>query len=97
MVRIGAARRLAITARAPRVALFAKRGDNGRKLALGCPCHDVGRGRSGAAHAHVERTVVAEGKPARGLVELHRGDAEVENHAIHGIPATRTRDRLQIG
>jgi hypothetical protein len=79
------------------MALLAKCRDNGRKLTLGCLCHNVGRSRSGTAHAHVERTVVAEGKPARGLVELHRGDAEVENDAIHGIVATRMRDCLQIG
>ena len=35
-------------------------------------------------HAHVERPVAAEGKSALGLVELHGGDADVEQHAVDG-------------
>src|SRR5262245_5739266 len=62
-----------------RVALFAEGRDNGRKLALGRQCHDVGRGRTGAAHAHIERTIVTKGKAACGLIELHRGDTKVED------------------
>ena len=46
---------------------------------------DVGRG----IHAHVERRVGRVGEPALGAVELHRGDAEVEQdrvgaHAVLG-------------
>src|SRR5262249_27782115 len=78
-------------------ALFAQRRENGRKLALGRRRHDVGRGRPVAAHAHVERTVEAEGKSARRLVELHRGDPEVEDDAVDRVVAAAARDRLQIG
>ena len=49
------------------------------------------------AHAHVERTVMAKGKSALGLVELHRGDAEVEDHAVDGVVAAAAQHRLQIG
>ena len=33
-------------------------------------------------HAHVERPVGAEGEAALGLVDLHRGDADVEHDAV---------------
>ena len=37
---------------------------------------------AGLAHPHVERPVLLEGEAARGLVELHRGDADVEHDAV---------------
>ena len=80
-----------------RVAFFAEDRQDGCKVALGGRRHDVGRARSRGAHAHVERTVVAEGKSALGLVELHRGDAEVEDHAVDRVVAAAARHRLQIG
>src|SRR5262249_60675531 len=48
------------------------------------------------AHAHVERTIMAEGKSARRLVELHRGDTEVEDDPVDRVIAAAARDRLQI-
>jgi hypothetical protein len=40
---------------------------------------------------------MAEGKSALGLVELHRGDAEVEDHAVDRVVAAAAHHRLQIG
>ena len=79
------------------MALLAERRDDGGKVALGCRGHDIGRGRSVAAHAHVEGTIAAEGKSALGLVELHRGDAEVEDDAVDRVVSAALRHRLQIG
>jgi hypothetical protein len=33
-------------------------------------------------HPHVQRTVDLEGETALGLIELHRGDAEIKEHAV---------------
>ena len=45
---------------------------------------DVSRGHAGRRiHAHVERGVDRIGEAARGLVELHRGDAEVKEDPLH--------------
>ncbi len=43
---------------------------------------DVGRTRPRLLHAHVERTVLAEGKPAFRLIHLHGGNAEIEDDAV---------------
>ena len=65
-----------------RVALFAQRGDDGGEIALAGARDDVGRARAVAPHAHVERAVEPERKSARGLVELHRRNAEIEHDAV---------------
>src|SRR6185437_14333907 len=57
---------------------------------------DVGGARAAASHAHVERPVEPERKSALGLVELHRGDAEIEHHAVDGRALVR-EDLVQIG
>ena len=43
---------------------------------------DVGGGGPVAAHAHVERPILAEPEATLRRVELHRGNAEVEHDAI---------------
>ena len=67
------------------------------EIALGRARDDVGGARALAAHAHVERPVEAEGEAALGLVELHRGDAEIEHDAVDARRgrscARRRRDR----
>ena len=75
--------------------LFAQRRDDESEFALTGARNDVGRARAVTAHAHVERTVVAERKAARGLVELHRRDAEVEHDAVDRRRAAD--DGFQIG
>ena len=42
----------------------------------------IGRGRSAAAHAHVQRAIAAEREAARRIVELERRHAEVQHHAV---------------
>ena len=61
------------------------------------PRDDVGGARTVAAHAHVERAVVAEGEAALGVVELHGGDAEIEHHAVDRVEAAlgATPSRLE--
>ena len=76
------------------VALLAQRGDDGGELALAGARDDVGRARAGAPHAHVERAVEAEREAALGVVELHRGDAEIEHDAVdRGAPCRAAIDR----
>ena len=40
---------------------------------------------------------LTEGKSALGLVELHGGDAEIEDHTVDGVVAAAARHRRQIG
>ena len=42
---------------------------------------DICGGRAAGRHAHVERPVRLKGEAAGGIVELHRGDADVQHHA----------------
>ena len=79
-----------------RAALLAQGRDNRGKLALRCRGNHLCRGRSAAAHAHVERTVVTEGKPPLRLVELHRGNAEIEHHAIDRLAGRASPDGAEI-
>ena len=51
---------------------------------------EVGGAVAVALHAHVERPVVAEGEAALGLVELHRGDADVEHDAVDAVGSPRS-------
>ena len=47
------------------------------------PAQEIGRGLAGGGvHPHVERSVVPEGEPALGAVELWRRDAEVDQKAV---------------
>ena len=49
------------------------------------------------AHPHVERAAEPERKAALGLVELHRGNADIHHDAIDRIHALRGADFGQIG
>src|SRR5690348_8157931 len=42
----------------------------------------VGRALALRRHTHVERSFAHEGEASVGLIELHRGDAEIEHDAI---------------
>ena len=50
--------------------------------------------RSG--HAHIEGAVGLEGEAARGVVELHRGDADVEHDAVARSETGLARDAVEI-
>ena len=75
-------------ARAP---LFAVEMENVGEFRLRGVVDEIGGAYALALHAHVERAVVAEGEAALGPVELHRGDADVENDAVHGLEARPPR------
>ena len=49
------------------------------------------------AHPHVERAAEPEREAAIGLIELHRGDADVHHDAIDGLKALRGADLGEIG
>src|SRR5262249_9816258 len=98
VVRMGAPARAHDRARdRARVALLAERRDDDGKIALGSMRHDISCARRRAAHAHIERTVEAEREAASGFVELHRGDAEIEDDTVDRVMAEATRDRRKIG
>jgi hypothetical protein len=45
-----------------------------------------------AVHAHVERSVVREAETALRLIQLRRGNAEVEENPCHAASEPRCRD-----
>ena len=63
-------------------ALLAVLEENVGERRLGQAVDEVGGRGAGLAHPHVERAVLLEGEAAGGLVELHRGDADVEHDAV---------------
>ena len=68
------ARRLAL------LAVFAKDAD---QLIQGSAVDDIGGARADARrHAHIQRPVLHEAEAARGIVELRRGDAQIEQDAV---------------
>ena len=79
----------------PGGALLAELEEDVGEVALGEPVDEIGGGGAGPAHAHVERPVPEEGEAALGLVELHRGDADVEHHAVERRRARRGRDAVE--
>ena len=62
--------------------LFAQCRDDEPELALTGARNNVGRARAVTAHAHVERPIEAKRKAARGIVDLHRRDADVEHDTV---------------
>jgi len=72
---------------ARRLPLFAELAEDPHQLRFGGRVDDVCRAHAlPRAHSHVERTVVHETEPARRVVELRRGDAEVEQNAVELEP-----------
>ena len=57
---------------------------------------DVGGAAARRLHAHVERRVEAQREAARGFVDLHRGDADVERDAVERPEAGPARERVEI-
>ena len=54
-------------------------GDGG----FGGAIEEIGRAFAFLAHSHVERAVSRKGKAATGLVELHRGHADVHHYPVN--------------
>ena len=99
VVRIGASLRAATMARATRarMPLLAELEDDVGEIALRGLRHHVGGARAVAAHAHVERAVEPEREAALGLIELHRGHAEIEHDAVDRGVAEFFRDAIELG
>ena len=58
---------------------------------------DIGGADAVRGHAHVERPVPLEGEAALGLVDLHRGNAEIERHAIDRAAERPRTEAQRIG
>ena len=58
---------------------------------------DIRRCRPRLPHPHVERAAEPERKAALGLVELHRGNADVHHDTVDRVHALRGADFRQIG
>ena len=56
----------------------------------------VGRGRAGAVHPHVERAVAAEREAARRVVDLEGGQAEIHHHAVQPLHAVVGQQREHV-
>ncbi len=67
------------------MALFAQEIEDPGQIARLEGVDDVGSVDARLRHAHVERTVMPEGKAALRFIELHRGDADVEHDAIRRV------------
>ena len=78
-----------------RRALFAEILENPRDHAFGGSVEPVGRGRARARiHPHVERAVGAETEAACRVVELRRGNTDVEQHAVHAAGGVMAFEHL---
>ena len=77
--------------------LFAEDIDDVGEIGLGGLRNDIRRGRPVMAHPHVERAAEPEREAALGLVELHRGNADVHHDAIDGGRALRGADVGEVG
>ena len=49
------------------------------------------------AHPHVERAAEPEREAALGLIELHRGDADIHHDAVDRVDALRGADLGEVG
>ena len=79
------------------MALFAEDIDDVGEIGLGRLRNDIRRGRPVMAHPHVERAAEPEREAALGLVELHRGNADVHHDAVHCGHALRRADLRKVG
>src|SRR5205823_9271715 len=77
--------------------LFTEPPDQPRQLTLR---QLVGQLRGGdrivRVHAHVEWALTAEAEAAGGVIELHGGDAEVEEHRVDLREAVAARDVVEV-
>ena len=82
---------------APRGALLAEIMENVGEPLLGGRVDNLRGGRARAAHAHVERPVIAKGETAIRLVELHGRDADIEDDALERKKILARGDLLELG
>jgi hypothetical protein len=97
-VRSGLRRRCSTSTRdAPGVPLLAVLGEQDLDLLGGQPPEQLGGGVTlGGIEAHVERLLALEGEPATGLVELVRGQPEVQQHRGRALHSRVRRDRAEV-
>jgi hypothetical protein len=58
--------------------------------------HDLGRAPAASSHAHVQGPVAAKREAAAGVVQLHRGDAEVREDSVRRGVRVAFEDRVQV-
>ena len=76
--------------------LLAQREQQIGEVALRQRVHQIGSRTTTALHAHVERPIKTEREAALGLIELERGDTEVEDHAIKRRHAPGLKQRKHV-
>jgi hypothetical protein len=79
------------------VTLLAEDIDDVGEIGLGGLGDHVGRSRPVMAHPHVERTAEPKREAALGLIELHRGNADVHHDAVDRVDALRGADLGEMG
>ena len=79
-----------------RAALLSIEVDRVREGAFLVAVDDVGRAHAILRHAHVERSVLHEGEATLRLVDLHGGDADVEDHAFDRLVTEVARDLVEL-
>lgn len=81
---------------APRMPLFTEFSDHLKQLPF-IRASDEVRCRLAARgiHAHIERTVFGKTEPSGGIVELRRGDTEIEQHTTNRPTVTVLRDHTR--
>ena len=80
-----------------RMTLLAEDIDDVGEIGLGGLRDHIRRGRAVMAHPHVERAAEPEREAALGLVELHRGNADVHHDAVDRGDTLRGADFGKIG
>jgi hypothetical protein len=78
-------------------ALLAIEPDQAGEFALSLLIDEFSGARAIDAHAHVEGPVAHEGKTALGFVQLHGGDAKIEDDSVHGRFADTGEPSLKLG
>src|SRR5690606_30716867 len=80
-------------------ALFAILPEHGGDVRLVGAVDPVGSALThGGVHAHVQRTIVEKAEAALGVVQLRRGDAKVQQHAVHpAVQAARAQLLRHVG
>ena len=80
-----------------RRALLAVMVENICDLALIGAVQQIGSGRARVAHPHIKRPFAHEREAALGLIELHRGDAEIEHDPVQPCGINRMGIAIHFG
>src|SRR6188768_2326632 len=80
-----------------RMPLFTQSKNDTGEIPLARTVDHIGGARAFAAHAHVERPVVAEREAPLATVKLHRGNTQIEHDTIDRVMPGVARDGVKIG